>query len=85
VEGRSATVTAGDDTVRAVGEEGLAALRAEVLADRGLQARLLAVPERAAFVAAVVDLAAELGLDVVPADVEAALAAARRSWLERWV
>ena len=60
-------------------------VRAAVLADPGLQARLLAVPERATFVAAVVDLGAELGLAVEPGDVEAALVAARRSWLERWV
>lgn len=60
-------------------------LRAIVLADRDVQARLLATPDRPAFVAAVVDLAAGHGVPVGAADVEAAMAAARRQWLERWV
>lgn len=68
-----------------MGGDGLAALRELVLADPALHDRLLAVPDRPAFVAAVVAVAAERGLAVEGADVEAALVAARRSWLERWV
>ncbi|HEX9994319.1 MAG TPA: Nif11 family protein [Acidimicrobiales bacterium] len=68
-----------------MGGDGLERLTAAVLADPALQQRLLAVPERPAFVAEVVAVAAERGLDVTPADVEAALVAARRAWLERWV
>lgn len=56
-----------------------------VLADEAAQRRLLATPERAAFVDAVVALAAERRLAVSPGDVEDALRAARRTWLERWV
>jgi hypothetical protein len=54
-------------------------------ADEAAQRRLLATPERAAFVDAVVALAAERRLAVSPGDVEDALRAARRTWLERWV
>lgn len=68
-----------------MGVDGLDRLVATVLADPALQERLLAVPERPAFVAEVVAVAAERDLDVTAADVEAALAAARRAWLERWV
>jgi hypothetical protein len=56
-----------------------------VLADETLQRRLLATPERPAFIDAVVSLSAERDLDVSPADVDDALRAAHRSWLERWV
>lgn len=68
-----------------MGGDGLARLRELVLGDPALQDRLLAVPDRPAFVAAVVELAAERGLHVDGPQVEAALVAARRSWLERWV
>lgn len=56
-----------------------------VLGDPGLWRRLLAVPERAAFVAEVVAVAGERGIEVTGPDVEAAIAAARRTWLQRWV
>jgi hypothetical protein len=56
-----------------------------VLADEALQRQLLATPDRAAFVDAVVAVSAERDLDVSPADVDDALRAAHRSWLERWV
>ena len=56
-----------------------------VLADADLFGRLLGSGGRAEFTARVCRLAAERGLTVSPAEVDAALSAARRSWLERWV
>ncbi len=60
-------------------------LRALVVADRSLLDRMLSTDGRAEFTAAVCALAVEHGLVVAPGDVEQALNAARRAWLERWV
>lgn len=63
--------------------DGLEALRARVRADDALARRLRhAEPER--FAAELTRVACELGLDVTPDDVDAALAAARRDWTLRW-
>jgi hypothetical protein len=59
--------------------------RSAVLSDVALQQRLSAYTERDAFVDAVVRAAAEAHLAVTADDVEEAMRAGRRSWLERWV
>jgi hypothetical protein len=64
---------------------GLAALVERVGADGDLHRRLVAVREHRSFVAEVVAVAAELGLEVEPGDVDRALRAAREWWLMRWV
>lgn len=56
-----------------------------VLADPELQRQLRALPDQAAFVTRVVQLAGERGFALTPGDVEEALAASRRAWFERWV
>jgi len=61
-------------------------LRSAVFTDEALQSRLREPATSAdAFVARVVAVSAERGLDVAAADVEAAMAEGRRSWLERWL
>ena len=66
-------------------EADLQQFRDAVLADRSLQQALLAAPERSVFTDLVVDLAARRGWSVTGDEVQSALQAARRSWLERWV
>ena len=66
-------------------EADLQQFRDAVLADGSLQQTLLAVPDRTAFTELVVDLAAQSGWSVTAEEVESALQAARRAWLERWV
>ncbi|MDQ1419509.1 MAG: hypothetical protein QOJ52_1471 [Acidimicrobiaceae bacterium] len=56
-----------------------------MLDDDELLQRLLALTDRNAFAAAVAQVAASHGLRIGPAEVEAALVAARRAWLERWI
>lgn len=56
-----------------------------VVGDRALHQRLLAHREREQFIAAAIDIATELHLDVTTADVEAALRDALEWWLARWV
>ena len=63
----------------------LARLRADVLDDPGLQQRLLAVADRRQFVALVVGLAGERGLDVAAQDVDDAIAEGRRAWYSTWI
>jgi hypothetical protein len=64
--------------------EGLNALRARVDEDVELARRLRRIaPER--FVDDVRALAAELGLDVPAAELEAAIAHGRQSWALRWI
>ena len=63
----------------------LARLQAAVLADPRLQQRLLAIPDRRQFVAAVVRLAGEQELQVSAEEVEHALAERRRGWYSRWI
>lgn len=65
-------------------ESGLGALRMRVSGDAALAQRLKNIaPER--FVDDVVALAAELGLDVTVAELEAAIAHGRREWTLRWI
>lgn len=72
-------------TVRAVTGAGVEELRRLVMADPELQSRLLAIPERATFVAAVVALAREHGLALTASDVEDALTDARQRLRGQWV
>jgi hypothetical protein len=56
-----------------------------VIADPSLQADLQRHTELPPFIADIVRLAATHGLVVDETDVQDALNAARRSWLERWI
>ena len=56
-----------------------------MLADRSLQQALLAAADRSVFTDLVVDLAEQRGWSVTVDEVQSALQAARRTWLERWV
>lgn len=59
-------------------------LRAEIFGDPGLAARLRrTAPER--FAGEVQLLAAERGMALTAADVDAAIFAARREWTLRWI
>lgn len=60
-------------------------LRQRVVGDPVLEDRLLAAPDRIAFVATAVALGTELGLPVEAADVQAAVDAGRRSWYATWI
>jgi hypothetical protein len=61
-------------------------LRTAVFTDRELQSRLREpAPDTDGFVAHVVAVGAEHGLDVTPDDVTAAMAEGRRTWVERWI
>jgi hypothetical protein len=64
---------------------GLQSLTAIVVTDATLQRRLLATTSRDEFVALVVTIAGERGLQLDASDVHAELAARRRAHLERWV
>lgn len=59
-------------------------VRELVLGDERLVERLADVP-RDELPAALVALAAERGVELTFADVDEALRAARREWLERWI
>jgi hypothetical protein len=59
--------------------------RRHVLATPALQAQLDGEHDARDFCALVVRLGAEHGYEFVEADVAAALAASRRTWMERWV
>ena len=63
----------------------LVGFEAHVLADPGLQAELLAVGDRTAFVALVVERAKDRGFTVGPDDVEQALRDRRQAWRARWL
>ena len=65
--------------------EDLARLREVVLADPDLQRRLLTAAGRRQFVALVVGLAADRGLDVSDRDVDDAVTESRRGWYSRWI
>ena len=65
-------------------EEGLDALRARVDEDVELARRLRRIaPER--FVDEVCAVAAELGLEVTAAELDAAIAQGREAWALRWI
>ena len=56
-----------------------------VFADAALQAELRRAPDRASFVALVQQRARERGCAAEPAAIEAALDAAARAWMLRWI
>lgn len=59
--------------------------RAVALADLDVQRRLRDATDREKFVQVVVELAGQSGFEVTSADVEAALIAGRKTWIERWI
>ncbi|MDX6208111.1 MAG: hypothetical protein QOE24_502 [Frankiales bacterium] len=64
--------------------EDLATLLASAVDDTRVRERLLPLRQQA-FTDSLIAVAAERGLQVEPADVEAATGSARRTWWERWV
>jgi len=64
---------------------GFESFRTQVLQDPALQAELRDVADREAFISRVVMLAEARGCRFTAGEVEAALRAARRAWLERWI
>jgi hypothetical protein len=68
-----------------MGEDALDDLRRFVVDDRLLRDRLLSAPDRHAFVAEVISVAQERGIDLSTDDVVEGLRAARRRRQERWV
>jgi mannose-6-phosphate isomerase-like protein (cupin superfamily) len=65
--------------------EALQRFRQMVLDDLALQEELRDTMDRELFVATVVRLGAERGCHIAPGDVEEAMRAGRRVWLERWI
>jgi hypothetical protein len=63
----------------------LTAFQELVLREPVLQSALVDLLDEDAFSAAVCAAAQARGLDVQPQDVQAALLAARRAWIERWI
>ncbi|MCB1860773.1 MAG: Nif11 family protein [Gammaproteobacteria bacterium] len=56
-----------------------------VAEDRALQDKLLEVSERIVFIRLVIELGRQQGLVLTAGDVESALNAGMRSWVERWI
>ncbi|MCX6874443.1 MAG: aspartyl/asparaginyl beta-hydroxylase domain-containing protein [Verrucomicrobia bacterium] len=67
------------------GESGYEPFRRLVLNDTTLQAQLVCLTDRAAFIARTVELGRQRGFRFEPSDVEGAIQAARRTWMERWI
>jgi hypothetical protein len=63
----------------------LADFQQQVLHDTALQEPLCAITDRAAFVDAVVQSGRARGYAFTVEEVEAAMRANQRSWLERWI
>lgn len=59
--------------------------RLRVLSEPAMQEKLVSLTERRTFLNYLVELGSEHGFDFMEADVEAALQAARRMWMERWI
>lgn len=59
--------------------------RQMVAEDRTLQDKLLEASEKAAFIRLVIGLGREQGLVLTAGDVESALNAGMRAWVERWI
>ena len=59
--------------------------RAKVLADSSLRDELQNINERDEFVQRVVKLATEKGFELSVDNVENAMNAGRRAWIERWI
>ncbi len=66
-------------------QESLEQFQQLILADATLQAQLWQTSARADFIMLVVRLGVERGYEFTVAEVEAALTAGRRAWLEVWV
>ena len=66
-------------------ESGFASFQRLVLADTALQNALSSLTDRKAFIARTVELGGERGISFQPTDVEAAMLAAHRAWMERWI
>ena len=56
-----------------------------VLADTAMQDRLRVPIERGDFIEIAAETAAENGIDLTNDDIEEALRAGRRDWIERWI
>ena len=59
--------------------------RTLVLQDQSLQERLRATADRNTFLALVVRMGEERGFQFTAQDVDAAMQASRRAWIERWI
>lgn len=59
--------------------------RQRVLADPALLEQLRRTRDPADFISASIQAAHEMGITLTPAEMEKALRAARREWIERWV
>lgn len=70
---------------RTMAKENLEKFRQLVLEDLSLQEKLRDIKDREAFVALTVRLGEERGCVFYGEDVEDALDASRRAWLERWL
>jgi response regulator of citrate/malate metabolism len=68
-----------------VSQDNLEQFREAVLEDAALQETLRDVRDRKTFVALVMSLGVERGYDFTAEEVEEALRASRRAWLERWI
>ena len=66
-------------------EENFERFREHVLGNSLLQERLREITDRAVFIQSVLELGAECGYEITPEDVEEAMRANRRAWLERWI
>ena len=66
-------------------ESGYEPFRRRVLDDAGLQEELASLTDRSAFVARTVELGRQNGFQFEPGDVDGAMQAARRTWMERWI
>ena len=66
-------------------ESGFEPFRRRVLQESALQQQLIGITGREAFIRRTVQLGEERGFRFLAGDVEAAILAARRSWMERWI
>ena len=66
-------------------QEALERFRSVVVEDDGLQARLNGFDDFQDFKEAVLQAGSERGFEFTPQELDEAIRAARRSWLERWI
>jgi len=59
--------------------------REEVLADEGLQQQLRDTEDTTSFMKLMIHLGQSRGYEFTESEVEDALSAARRTWIERWI
>ena len=59
--------------------------RQRVLAEPALLEELRRTRDTAEFISASIEAAHEMGIALTPAEMEEALCAARREWIERWI